>query len=55
MLAVPAEAKNVIDLSWTIMVFSEVDRKKYAAQIDPLIEKLYKYETADGGAALSVR
>jgi HEAT repeat protein len=47
-LAAPAEPKNVIDLSWKIMFFSEINRDKYAAQIDKLIEKLYEYETADG-------
>jgi len=47
-LAVPAAPKNVIDLSWKIMFFSEVNREKYAAQINELIGKLYEYETLDG-------
>jgi hypothetical protein len=47
-LAVPAEVKNVIDLNWKIMFFSEVNREKYSAQINALIEKLYEYETPEG-------
>ena len=31
------------------MFLSEVDREKYAPQIDTLIDKLYEYETPDGG------
>jgi hypothetical protein len=48
-LAVPEEPKNVIDLSWKIMLLSEIDRKKYESQIGTLIDKLYEYETPDGG------
>ena len=48
-MAVAAEPKNMIDLSWKIMFLSEVDRKKYAPQVDALIDKLYSFETADGG------
>jgi len=48
-LAVPYEPKNVIDLSWKIMFLSEIDSKKYASQIDGLIEKLYEYENPEGG------
>ena len=48
-LALPDEPKNVIDLNWKIMFLSEVDRKRFAPQIDLLIKKLYDYETADGG------
>jgi len=48
-LALPDEPKNVIDLNWKIMFLSEVNREKYASQINALIDKLYEYETADGG------
>ena len=48
-LAVPADPKNVIDLSWKIMFFSEVNREKYSTQINALIDKLYEYETPEGG------
>ena len=47
-LAVPAEPKNMIDLSWKIMFFSEINREKYSAQINTLIDKLYEYETPEG-------
>ncbi|HEY3626209.1 MAG TPA: HEAT repeat domain-containing protein [Terracidiphilus sp.] len=47
-LAVPAEPKNLIDLSWKIMFFSEINREKYSAQIEKLIAKLYEYETPEG-------
>jgi hypothetical protein len=47
-LAVPAEPKNVIDLNWKIMFFSEINREKYSPQINALIDKLYEYETPDG-------
>jgi hypothetical protein len=48
-LALPDEPKNVIDLSWKIMFLSEVNRDKYSAQIGQLIDKLYEYETPEGG------
>jgi len=48
-LAAPEEPKNIIDLSWKIMFFSEINREKYSAQIGTLINKLYEYETAEGG------
>jgi HEAT repeat protein len=48
-LAVPDEPKNVIDLSWKIMLFSEIGKEKYKTQIDTLINKLYEYETPEGG------
>ena len=48
-LALPYEPKNMIDLNWKIMFLSEVNHQKYATQIDTLIEKLYEYETPDGG------
>ena len=48
-LALPYEPKNIIDLSWKIMLLSEVNREKYAAQIDTLIDKLYEYESPEGG------
>ncbi len=47
-LAVPAEAKNMIDVSWKIMFFSEINREKYTSQINTLIDRLYEYETAEG-------
>jgi HEAT repeat protein len=48
-LALPYEPKNIIDMSWKIMLLSEVNRQKYAAQIDTLIAKLYEYESPEGG------
>ncbi len=48
-LAAPYEPQNMIDLSWKIMFFSEINREKYSAQIDALINKLYEYETPEGG------
>ncbi len=48
-LALPYEPKNMIDVNWKIMFLSEVNHQKYATQIDTLIEKLYEYETPDGG------
>lgn len=48
-LAVPDEPKNMIDLNWKIMFLSEVSREKYAQQIHSLVDKLYEYETANGG------
>ncbi len=47
-LAVPAEPKNIIDLDWKIMFFSEINRDKYAPQIAKLIDQLYEYETPEG-------
>jgi HEAT repeat protein len=47
-LAVAAEPKNMIDLDWKILLLDTVDRAKYAAQIDKLIDQLYSYETPDG-------
>ncbi len=49
MLAAPYEPQNMIDLSWKIMLFSAINREKYSAQIDALINKLYEYETPEGG------
>jgi len=48
-LALAYEPKNVIDLNWRIMLLSEIDREKYASQIETLIAKLYEYETPEGG------
>ena len=48
-LALPDEPKNVIDLSWKIMLLSEISREKYNSQIGALIDKLYEYETPEGG------
>ncbi len=48
-LTLPYEPKNMIDLNWKIMFLSEVDRDKYGSQIDALIDKLYQYETPEGG------
>jgi HEAT repeat protein len=47
-LAAPAEPKNVIDLSWKIMFYSEINREKYTTQIASLIDKLYEFETPEG-------
>ena len=48
-LAVPDAPKNVIDLNWKIMLLATIDRAKYQAQIDQLINRLYEYETPQGG------
>ena len=48
-LALPYEPKNVIDLSWKLMLLSEISRDKYASQINALVDKLYEYETPEGG------
>jgi len=48
-LALPYEPKNVIDLNWKILLLSTISREKYSSQINTLIDKLYEYETADGG------
>jgi HEAT repeat protein len=48
-LALDYEPKNVIDLNWKIQLLATVSRTKYAAQIDTLIQKLYQYETPEGG------
>lgn len=48
-LAIAADPKNMIDLSWKIMFLAETNRAKNAATIDSLIDKLYSYETPDGG------
>ncbi len=48
-LAAPYEPQNMIDLSWKIMFFSEINREKYSTHIDKLISKLYDYETPEGG------
>ena len=48
-LALPYEPKNVIDLSWKIMLLSEIDRGKYSSQIAALVDKLYQYESPEGG------
>ena len=48
-LAVPYEPQNMIDLSWKIQFLSGLNREKYDAQINKLIDKLYEYETPEGG------
>ena len=48
-LALAYEPKNMIDLSWKIMLLSEVNREKYGDQIGKLIDKLYEYESPEGG------
>ena len=48
-LALPDEPKNMIDLNWKIMMLAELDKQKYASQIASLIDKLYEYETPEGG------
>ncbi len=48
-LALPYEPKNMIDLSWKIMLLAEIDHAKYASQIGTLIDKLYEYENSEGG------
>ena len=53
-LAVPYEPKNIIDLSWKIMFLSEINREKYASQIEALINKLYEFESPKG-LAISLR
>jgi len=47
-LAAAAQPKNMIDLDWKILFLASVDRAKYAAEIDKLIEQLYSYETPEG-------
>ena len=47
-LAAAAEPKNMIDLNWKILLLASIDRTKYTAQIDKLIEQLYSYETPEG-------
>jgi HEAT repeat protein len=48
-LALPYEPKNMIDLNWKIMFLSEINHEKYSSQIKTLIDKLYEYETPEGG------
>jgi HEAT repeat protein len=48
-LAVAYQPKNMIDLNWKIMLLVAVDRAKYSGQIDQLIDRLYEYETPQGG------
>ena len=48
-LAIAYEPQNMIDLNWKIQLLSTVNRAKYAAQIDKLIDQLYSYETPEGG------
>jgi HEAT repeat protein len=48
-LTVPDEPKNMIDLSWNILFLASINRDKYAAKINTLIDQLYQYETPDGG------
>ena len=48
-LALPYEPKNIIDVSWKIMLLSEINRERYSSEIDALINKLYEYETPEGG------
>ena len=48
-LALPYEPKNMIDLNWKIMLLSTINRAKYQAEIDQLIDQLYSYETPQGG------
>lgn len=47
-LAVPYEPQNMIDLNWKIHFLATVDRLKYSASIDKLIDQLYSFETSDG-------
>ncbi len=48
-LALSYEPKNMIDLNWKIMLLSTINRAKYQAEIDQLIDQLYEYETPQGG------
>ena len=48
-LALAYEPKNIIDLSWKILLMSEINPTKYAKEIDSTIDKLYEYENAEGG------
>ncbi len=48
-LAVAYEPKNMIDVNWEIIFLAEINREKYAQQIDKLIDQLYQYENAEGG------
>jgi HEAT repeat protein len=48
-LAVPYEPQNMIDLNWKIQFLSAVNHDRYTRQINTLINKLYAYETPEGG------
>ncbi len=47
-LALPYEPKNMIDLNWKIHFLATVNRQKYAAQLNQLIDQLYTFETPEG-------
>ncbi len=47
-LAMAREPANMIDLDWKIQLMVTVDRAKYSAQIDKLIDQLYSYESPEG-------
>ena len=48
-LALAYEPKNMIDLNWKIQLLSAIDRAKYAAQINKLIDKLYSMKLPKAG------
>ena len=47
-LALPYEPKNMIDLNWKIHFLATVNRQKYAAHLDKLIDQLYAFESPEG-------
>ncbi len=47
-LALARDPENMIDLSWKIQLLATVDRTRYTAQIDKLIDQLYSYESSEG-------
>ena len=48
-MALDYKPVNMIDLSWKIMMLAEIDKTKYAPQLNELIDQLYQYENAQGG------
>ncbi len=47
-LALLYQPVNMIDLNWKVHFLATVDRQKYAAQLDELIQQLYSYEQPNG-------
>ena len=54
-LAIAYEPKNMIDLNWKIIFLSEINRQKYASQIEALINKLYEFESPRRRLAIPLR
>ena len=47
-ITVPAPVRNVIDINWKIAALAAIDRSKYQAQIDQLVDQLYSLQNGDG-------